>query len=80
MKEFLLLCAKNITFTFHSDMYQQRDAKGSPLGPVYAGIIIVELEKCVGPTLKDHLYFWKSYVDDTLTFVKESSIEYVLQQ
>ena len=41
---------------------------------------MVELEKCMVPKLKYHLCFCNRYVDDTLTFVKESSIEYVLQQ
>ena len=82
MKDLLLLCKKNVPFTFENDMYQHIDgvAMGSPLGPVLAGIIMVELEKCLVPELKDHLCFWKRYVDNTSTFVKESSIEYMFQQ
>ena len=53
---------------------------GSPLGPVYHGyiqsirIIMVELEDSIVPKLDSHLQFWKRYVDDTLTVVKEGSI------
>ena len=52
----------------------------SPLGPVLAGIIMVELENSIVPKLNSHLQFWKRYVDDTLTIVKEGSINHVLQQ
>ena len=32
------------------------------------------------PKLNSHLQFWKHYVDDTLTIVKEGSINHILQQ
>ena len=59
VKDLLLLCTKTVLFTFDNDMYQQRDGvtMGSPLGTVLAGIIMVELGKCMVPKLKDHLYF-----------------------
>ena len=46
IKELLLLCTKNVDFTFNNVIYQQCDgvAMGSPLGPVIAGIFMVELE------------------------------------
>ena len=53
---------------------------GSPLGPVLAGIIVVELGNSIVPKLNSHLKFWKRYVDDALTIVKEGSINHVLQQ
>ena len=53
---------------------------GSSLGPVLAGIIMVELENSILPKLNSHLPFWKRYVDDTLTIVKEVSINHLLQQ
>ena len=61
MKDLLLLCTKNVPFVFDNDMYQQRDgvAMGPSLGPVFADIIMVELEKCMVHKLKDHLCFWK---------------------
>ena len=53
---------------------------GSPLGPVLAGIINVELQNSIVPKLNSHLRFRKRYVDDTLTIAKEGSINHVLQQ
>ena len=51
MKELLLLCTKNVHFEFNGETFQQLDgaAMGSPLGPVIAGIFMVELEN----TLKE---------------------------
>ena len=53
---------------------------GSPLGLVLARIIMVELENSIIPKLNNHSCFWKRYVGDTLTIVKEGSINHVLQQ
>ena len=46
MKGLLILCTKNIRFSFNGDIYIQCDgiAVGSLLGPTLAGIFIVELE------------------------------------
>ena len=76
MRDLILLCTKNVHFTFNNDIYKQTDgvAMGSPLGPVLAGIIMVELENYMVPRLSNHLHFWRRYVDDTFTFVKEESI------
>ena len=41
---------------------------------------MVELENCIVPRLNSHLRFWKHYVDNTLTIVKEGLINHVLQQ
>ena len=40
----ILLFTKNVQFTFNKDIYKQKDgvAMSSPLGPVLAGIIMVE--------------------------------------
>ena len=74
MKELLLLCTKNVHFTFNNEIYQQCDgvAMGSPLGPVIAGIFMVELEKLLIPALMEHMSPWKRYVDDTIAVVKLS--------
>ena len=53
---------------------------GSPLGLVLARIIMVELENSIIPKLNNHSCFWKRYVGDTLTVVKERSINHVRQQ
>ena len=65
-----------------NDIYQQRDgvAMRSPLRTVLAGFIVVELENAIVHKLKSHLRFWKRHVDDTLTIVKEGSINHVLQR
>ena len=44
MKDLITLCTNNVRFTFNNEIYQQSDgiAMGSPLGPVLAGIIMVD--------------------------------------
>ena len=65
MKDLLLLCTKNVHFSYNSDIYTQTDgvAMGSPLGPVLAGIFMVESERTIFPTLREHIGPWKTYVD-----------------
>ena len=72
MKEMLLLCTKNVHFSYNHDIYIQRDgvAMGSPLGPLLAGIFMVNLERSSVPQLNVYINFWRRYVDDTITFVK----------
>ena len=43
MKEMLILCTKNVHFTFNEEVYKQKDgvAMGSPLGLVFADIFMV---------------------------------------
>ena len=55
MKELLLLCTKNVHFTFKNDIYQQCDgvAMRSPLRPVINGIFMVELERTLLPRLTE---------------------------
>ena len=81
MKDLITLRTENVPFTFN-DIHQHRDAvaMGSPLGPVLAGIVMVELENSIVPKLYSLLCLWKRYVNDTLTTVKEESVYYVLQQ
>ena len=57
MKEMLLLCTKDVHFLFNDEIYQQTDgvAMGSPLGPILAGIFMVELETTIVPTLGNSL-------------------------
>ena len=53
MKELLLLCTKEVHFTYSNGIYQQNDdvAMRSPLGPVLAGIFMADLETLIIPTL-----------------------------
>ena len=80
MKELLLLCTKNVHFTFNNDIYQQCDgvAMGSPLGPVIARIFMVVLERTLLPRLREYTTPWKRYVDDTIAAIKLTSIDHVL--
>ena len=55
-------------------------AMGSPLGPVLAAIFMVELERTILPTLREHMRPWKRCVDDTISYIKEESIEHVLSK
>ena len=82
MKQLLMLCTKNVHFTYDNKVYQQNDgvAMGSPLGPVLSEIFMVELENSLVPTLNESMTLWRRFVDDTKTFVKNDSIAYVLDQ
>ena len=53
---------------------------GSPLGPVPAGIFMVELERTILRTLREHMKPWKRYVDGTISYIKEESIGHVLSK
>ena len=68
MKELLHLCTKNVYFTFDGEIYIQIDgvAMGSPLGPVLANIVLVELEKIIIPKLEKEVQLWRRFVDDTI--------------
>ena len=41
---------------------------------------MVELERTKLPTLREHMSPWKRYVDDTISYIKEESIEHVLSK
>ena len=64
MREILLLCTKNVHFTFRDVVCLQTDeiAMCSPLGPELAGIFMVDLERSLVPLLTAELSFWKRYV------------------
>ena len=67
-------------FTYNGDIYTLVDcvAVYSPLGPVLASIFTVELERTISPTLKKHMS--PRYVDHTISYIKEESIEHVLSK
>ena len=77
MKELLTLCTENVHFMFYNQVYQQKDgvAMGSPLLPVLDGIFMVELETRIIPTLGNMVLSWKKFVDDTVGYVKNVSID-----
>ena len=76
MKELLILCTKNVHFTFNNETYIQVDgvAMGLPLGPVPANIFMVELETSVIPNLSNKVKLWKRFVDDTYCLAR---LEYI---
>ena len=80
MKDMLILCTKNVHFSMNGDIYLQIDgvAMGSPLGPVLAGIFMVELERALVPKLSNYIKFWKRFVDDTITFANIEAIDHIL--
>ena len=51
---------------------------GSPLGPVLAGMFMVNLERSLVPLLTAERSFWKRYLDDTITFVKTGTVDHIL--
>ena len=61
MKQLLLLCTKNVHFSYNSIIYQQCDGvtMGSTLGPVLAGIFMIHLERSLIPKLTEHMNHWK---------------------
>ena len=76
MKELLLLCTKNLNFTFSGQIFIQVDgvAMGSPLAPLLADIFMIELERSLIPNLRK-IKFWRRCVDDTICFIKIGSID-----
>ena len=52
-------------------------AIGSPLGPILAGIFMVELETTILPTLREHMSPRKRHVDNTISYIKEESIQHI---
>ena len=54
MRELILLCTKNVHFTFNGETFTQVDgvAMGSPLALMLAGIFMVELERNLIPILR----------------------------
>ena len=80
MKNLLILCTKNVHFTFNNEIYIQNDgvAMVSPLGPILGKTFMIELESTLVLKLKQHIKNWRRYVDDTFVYLKNGSIEYVL--
>ena len=82
MKELLTLCTKNVHLAFHNQVHQQNNgaATWSPLRPVHARVFMVELETRIIPTLRNMILNWKRFVDDTIGYVKNGSIDIILSK
>ena len=92
MKELLYLYTKNVHFSFNKDIqyiYRERErekeyiqndgiAMASPLGQVLAHTFMAELKKTIIISLREKIKLWKSYVDNTIPFVKTDIIKNVL--
>ena len=76
MRDLPLLCTKDVHFSYSGNIYTQEDgvAMGSPLGPVLPGVFMVELERTILPTLREHMSPWKRYVDDTIYLLHKRRI------
>ncbi|XP_066933971.1 uncharacterized protein [Clytia hemisphaerica] len=81
MKLLLEMCTKNVHFTFNQKIYTQIDgvAMGSPLGPVIAGIYMVDLETKRVPELTESIkMYYLSIVFgtiDTTVYRKETNTD-----
>ena len=66
----ILLCTKNVHFTFNGQIYVQVDgvAMACPLAPLLADILMIELERSLIHNLQK-IKLWRRYVDDTICFV-----------
>ena len=73
MKDLLLLCIKIVNISYGNKLYNQKDGV-----PIIAGIFMVDLERNLASKLSTHMTKWKRYVDDTIAYIKPSSIDYVL--
>ena len=51
---------------------------GSPLGPVLADIFMIELEKAILQELPECIKYCKRYADDTISFFKLGTINYII--
>ena len=81
MRDLLLPCTKNVHFSYSGDTSKQTDgvAMGS-LRSLLAGIFMVDLERTKLATLREHMSPWKRYLDNTISRIKEESIENVLSK
>ena len=80
MKKLLILCTKNVLFTFNNETYIQVDgvAMVSALGPALVKIFMVELETSVIPNLRNKVKLWKRFVDDTCCLARLEYIDNII--
>ena len=77
----LLLC-KKVNFTYSNGIYQQNDdvALVLPLGSLFAGIFMVELETPIILTLGRPLLKWKRCVDNIFCYMKIGTVNDILNK
>ena len=72
------LCTKNAHLTLNKTYLQLNGVSmGSPLDPVLANILMVELERNIVPILSNDILLWIRYVDNTICFIKLTSFNKV---
>ena len=84
MKKRILDACIETLFSFNSKLYEQIDGvpMGSPLEPVLANIIVIELERIIVKKSlhKSLVKLYMSYVDDTLILVKYKDTNYLYRR
>ena len=84
MKKLILDACIETLFSFNSKLYEQIDGvpMGSPLAPVLANIIVIELERIIVKKSlhKSLVKLYMRYVDDTLILVKYKDINYLYRR
>ena len=75
LRDMILLCTKNVSFSFNKDLYTQHDgvAMGSPLGPCLANIFVGFLERKFRSKISESCEAYFRYVDDTFVVCKSES-------
>ncbi|KAF7261856.1 hypothetical protein EG68_00788 [Paragonimus skrjabini miyazakii] len=75
LRESLLLCTENVSFSFLEQSYRQIDgvAMGSPLGPILADFFMLKIEQELATEIAG-LSHYKRYVDDTLIFSQSKQV------
>ena len=78
MSNVLYLCTKNAHLTLNKTYLQLNGVSmASPLDPVLANILMVELERNMVPILSNDILLWIRYVDNTICFIKLTSFNKV---
>ena len=84
MKKRILDACIETLFSFNSKWYEQIDGvpMGSPLEPVLANIIVIELERIIVKKSlhKSLVKLYMRYVDDTLILVKYKDTNYLYRR
>ena len=78
MRNLILLCTKYLHFSYNSDIYIQTNgvAMDSMLCPEHAVMFMVQLQGTILPALREHITPWKINLDDTISYIKEESVEH----
>ena len=53
---------------------------GLPLGPIFANIFMISLEKNILPKLESYLCNWRRYIDDIFAYVLSEKIDLIIHE